>query len=245
MYQRPDLHLNLHTEPAAGGGVQSNLPRTLFTFCLAGSLLIHVATAFMLLQPHTSPGLATRIPFIEMKDVSLPTPVETPQSLPPDVPVVQNLPQQPPPEMQPETGRDTDKAQAVDASAETVSPSLGPGMAKGYFRSLGEGKTLRDDIRNYYFEMVERINARWWQRAGSLNDTARQEGIINIVLGRDGTLQDVRLAAGTGSGEVDQAIIEAISDASPFAALPASYQGEQFRAPLRIVAPSTLLRFNR
>ncbi len=225
--------------------MQSNLPRTLFTFCLAGSLLIHVATAFMLLQPRTSPGFATRIPFIEMRDVSLPAAVETPQSLPPDVPVPQNVPQQQPPEIQPEVGRDTDKAQAVDGSAETVSPSLGAGMAKGYFRSLGEGKTLRDDIRNYYFEMVERINAGWWQRASNLNDSARQEGIIDLVLGRDGTLLDVRLAAGTGSAEVDQAIIEVIRDASPFAPLPASYQGEQFRAPLRIVTPSTLLRFNR
>jgi len=123
-----------------------------------------------------------------------------------------------------------------------TSTPLGLGMTHGYFSMLAEGKTLRDDVRAYYSELVEKINREWWDKAGLLKEPLREDGVFEIAIQRDGTIETQRLLRGTGSGEADRLIAEIIRKASPLPPLPTTYQLDQFRAPLRIKAPLSLFR---
>lgn len=223
---------------------RQNKPLPLFLPCLTASIALHLLIAFLLLQPLSNSRSVPVVQYVDLRNTSLPEPATAQPTQPPAAPT-QNEPTENVSEHENVTQGNKAPPTPLPQANDTSAPSLGMGLAKGYFRSLAEGKSLRDDIRNYYFEMVEKINARWWQRADSLREAARQEGIIDIVLGRDGTLYSVNVTVSTGSNEVDQAIIDVVRAASPFAPLPANYHGEQFQAPLRIVAPASLFRFSR
>lgn len=120
--------------------------------------------------------------------------------------------------------------------------SLGLGMTHGYFSGLADGKSLRDDIRGYYFEMLEKINQHWWDQARLLKEPLRRDGIFDLVVQREGAVVSIRILQGTGSAEADRLLTEIISKASPLPPLPPSYEQNWFRAPLRIKAPLVLFR---
>ncbi|MFZ4855049.1 MAG: TonB C-terminal domain-containing protein [Desulfuromonadaceae bacterium] len=123
-----------------------------------------------------------------------------------------------------------------------ISTPLGMGMTHGYFSMLADGKTLRDDIRAYYSEMVDKINREWWENAELLKEPLREDGIFEIVIQRDGAIVAKQLMRSTGSSEADQLIAEILRKASPLPPLPSTYQMEQFQVPLRIKAPLSLFR---
>lgn len=173
--------------------------------------------------------------YIDIKDIAVPPRHSISAMSSPAQPSEQQEPVQRPP---------VDPNDAINgstnAAADILATPLGLGMANGYFSSLAEGRTLRKDIRGYYFDILEKINHRWWQKAGALTEVALQDGIIEVVIGRDGKLFDVRQMRSTGSREVDRAIIDAITEAEPFPPLPASYEPGIFQAPLKISKPSHL-----
>jgi protein TonB len=117
-------------------------------------------------------------------------------------------------------------------------------MTHGYFSGLADGRTLRDDIRGYYFEMVEKINREWWDKAGLLKEPLRQDGIFELLVQRDGTIVSIQILQGTGSSEADRLLTGIIRNSSPLPPLPSTYNLELFRAPLRIKAPSFLFRLS-
>jgi hypothetical protein len=123
-----------------------------------------------------------------------------------------------------------------------MSTSLGLGMTHGFFSGLSDGRTLRDDIRGYYFDMVAKINREWWDQAGLLKEPIRQDGFFELSIQRDGTLVSIRMLKGTGSSEADRLLAEIIRKASPLPALPSTYDQGMFQAPLRIKSPSFLFR---
>ncbi|MEI6205478.1 MAG: TonB C-terminal domain-containing protein [Desulfuromonadales bacterium] len=123
-----------------------------------------------------------------------------------------------------------------------MSTQLGLGMTHGFFSSLADGRSLRDEIRGYYFEMVEKINREWWDKAGLLKESLHQDGIFELLVQRDGTIVSIRMTQGTGSSEADRLLMQIINSASPFTPLPPTYDLSLFRAPLRIKAPSFLFR---
>jgi protein TonB len=115
-------------------------------------------------------------------------------------------------------------------------------MAHGYFSMLADGKTLRDDIRAYYFEMVEKINREWWNNAAQLKEPLRADGVFEVIVQRDGTIVSLRLIRGSGSNAADRLIAESIRKASPLPPLPSTYESDQFNVPLKIKAPLSLFR---
>jgi len=123
-----------------------------------------------------------------------------------------------------------------------MSTPLGLGMTHGYFSGLADGRSLRDEIRGYYFEMVEKINREWWDKAGLLKEPLRQDGIFELLVRRDGTIVTIQILRGTGSREADRLLTDIIRKASPLPPLPTTFDMDQFRAPLRIKAPSFLFR---
>lgn len=137
--------------------------------------------------------------------------------------------------------KSTDSSDSVGG---LISTPLGLGMTHGYFSGLADGRSLRDDIRGYYFEMVEKINREWWSKAGQLNEPLRQDGVFDVLIQREGTIVSVRMLKGTGSSEADKILTEIIRSASPLPPLPSTYDMGLFRAPLRIKMPSNLFRVN-
>jgi len=134
---------------------------------------------------------------------------------------------------------------SIAGQAGLLSTPLGLGITHGYFSGLADGRTLRDDIRGYYFEMVEKINREWWDKAGLLKEPLRQDGIFELLIQRDGTIVSIRLVQGTGLNEADRLLTEIIQKASPMPPLPDTYNLGLFRAPLRIKAPSFLFRLHK
>ncbi|AJE03315.1 energy transducer TonB [Geobacter pickeringii] len=119
--------------------------------------------------------------------------------------------------------------------------SLSLGMSRGFFRSLADGETLRSDIKEYYFTLVQRINEQWWSVAGQAETgPGKREALVTVVLKRNGEIFDVRLLKSSGSPEYDRLILNALQ-AAPLPPLPDSYPGEFFQAPFRLMAPLGLL----
>lgn len=118
--------------------------------------------------------------------------------------------------------------------------SLGLGMTSGYFSSFGEGKTLRGDIREYYFEMLRRINEKWWLSNNNIPG-ARNKATVFVVIARNGMLVAMRLVESSGNPQFDKAILQVLEAASPLPPLPETYHEDFFEAPLRFHLPLNLM----
>jgi protein TonB len=142
----------------------------------------------------------------------------------------------------------TDQSSAISSNqkeGDLLSIPLGLGMTHGYFSGLADGRTLKDDVRGYYFEMVEKINREWWSQAAQLKEPILQDGIFDVVLQRDGTIVSIQVRQKTGLPEADRLLLEIIKNASPLPPLPSTYELGMFRAPLKIKAPSFLFRLGK
>jgi protein TonB len=118
--------------------------------------------------------------------------------------------------------------------------SLGLSITSGYFGAIGEGETLRDDIRVYYFEMLRRINAKWWMNRDNRME-GRNRAAFYLVIARDGTIVDRMMVTSSGNPAYDRAMLQTLEAANPLPPLPASYRGDFFQAPLRFNVPLNLL----
>lgn len=222
-------------------------------YALALSLVLHFGAALLFIIAGSSRMAGeTSSPFF-IQDISLtPSISSAPKASPPVVPtpaMTSPAPTEskeavtPAQETAPE--QHSESQSSSENTAALLSTPLGLGMTHGFFSGLADGRTLRDDIRGYYFEMVEKINNEWWDKAGQLKEPLRQDGIFELLIQRDGTIVSIRIMQGTGLVEADRLLTEIIGNASPLPPLPATYDLGLFRAPLRIKAPSFLFRLGR
>jgi periplasmic protein TonB len=119
--------------------------------------------------------------------------------------------------------------------------SLGLSITRGYFASIGEGETLRDDIREYYFEILRRINEKWWVN-GDNQPTGRKRAVFYLVIARNGTILDRMMVESSGNTSYDRAMLKTLEASGPLPPLPESYRGDFFQAPLRFNVPLNLLK---
>lgn len=155
------------------------------------------------------------------REMSLPSPTEKILPASPPTPVEEVSPPPPP---------------------QAAGSSLSLGLTRGFFRSLADGETLRGDVRDYYFALVERVNEQWWSAGGGTDvEPGRREALVTITVRKSGEIFDVRLVKSSGNDEYDRMVIDAIQAASHLPPLPESYPGEFFQAPLRLMAPRGLL----
>lgn len=131
--------------------------------------------------------------------------------------------------------------ESVGTKQETVQQaSLGLGITRGFFRSLAEGETLRDDIRMYYFSMLQNINEKWWIDK-NIDRKGIREVVMNIIVARNGEIVAKQLIRGSGNAAYDKEVLKALEAAGPLPPLPESYNGDFFQAPIRLVPPLNLL----
>lgn len=228
-----------YSPPSPGGRPRKGVVAA----CLALSLILHVGAVMLVLLASLQRNHAPNVAYIDINAVEpVPPPkavIHSPAPPPPNAGADRSPPL---PEASPDpAGQETAPLPVKSPAAEVLATSLGRGMTSGYFSSFAEGKNLRDDIREYYLTLLEKINVKWWLKAETLKETAPHDGVVMFAIGRDGGVDDVQLLKGTGSREVDLAIVEVLKDAAPFPPLPAGYPLAEFRAPLRIAAPLHLL----
>jgi protein TonB len=239
------------TKGAGTAGTSLDFRKRRMGYALALSLVLHIGAALVFIIAGGFGTGGKTIHNLMIQEVELSPSISAPAKSEP-------APTPPPPEMTyPEPAKAPDPEQpAPEPAAEQPSQSegnnektgnlmstpLGLGMTHGYFSGLSDGRSLRDDIRGYYFEMVEKINREWWDRAGLLTEPLRQDGIFEVLVQRDGTIVSLRMLKGTGSREADRVLEEIIRKASPLPPLPATFDRSIFEAPLRIKAPSFLFR---
>lgn len=129
---------------------------------------------------------------------------------------------------------------APSNAAATEEASFGLGMTNGYFSSIADGQSLRGDIREYYFEILRRVNEKWWLNKDGKEGGARQARFF-LVIAKDGTLINKILLESSGNPAYDRAMMQTLDATSPFPPLPATFQGQIFEAPLRFNAPLNLM----
>jgi len=242
----------VHPEDAARRTSQRNL-----AIGIGISLALHlVISAVLLGTPPSSPSKGS-VSFIDLKNVQLPAELPAPAPATPTAPPVEKaepvpVAKTPTPEAAPEAAPDAAAAQPRDTQAEqaaaarptvqeqAAATSFGLGMTKGYFRSIGNGETLRDGVRGYYLDMLERINQQWW-----LDQGVDKKGIgpimVNVVIRHDGEIVDVQLMTGSGNPAYDKAVVKALASAGPLPPLPPDYREPFFLAPIRLVPPLNLM----
>lgn len=219
-----------------------------FQGMIIASLLLHLGIFICLISTSFTPPGGRSVAFI---DLTMSSPVAVPQvsispkaeePVPPVPTTVTATPDTPTPELDhlQETIDQNLEAAGTGSSAKLQQASLGLSATRGYFRSLAQGETLRDDIQIYYFEILQNINEKWWLDQSMVKKEIK-EVILNIVIARDGTIVANHLIRSSGSTEYDRAILKALETTGPLPPLPQTYDGDFFLAPIRLVAPLNLL----
>jgi protein TonB len=215
---------------------------------LAFSILLHALAVVLFLSPrHGRFGGAT-VSYLDlnMEMARQPAPVTNPAK-----PAVSGKyePPVPSPAAPVAPLSDLDKLQAhaqktLDAAtarpAALQEASFGLSITSGYFSSIGAGETLRDDIREYYFEMLRRINEKWWLNRES-HQAGRKGAVFYLVIARNGAIVDRMLMESSGNPVCDRAMLHTLEAAGPLPPLPNTYRGDFFQAPLRFNMPLNLL----
>jgi periplasmic protein TonB len=225
---------------------QALQPGNFFYKMLALSFLLHVGfSAYLLLNPQRGAGsrsvtwldLAMTAPAAPAapRAAKIPPHASEEQATAPPAPVA------PPSEFEKLQKDLRQTLETVGVKPETVQQqSLGLGITRGFFRSIGEGETLRHDIRSYYFSMLQSINEKWWLDK-NIERGRIGEVLLNIVIARNGAIVDKQLLRSSGNAAYDREVLRAVEAAGPLPPLPESYLGDFFQTPLRLVPPLTLM----
>ena len=214
---------------------------------LAISLALHVGcAALFLLAPR---GGAVPSPFtglvVELGSLMAPAPamVEPSPTTSPVIPEQLDMPREDP--LTPTTdlapaNPAVEAAPVADVPQELPRSSFGIGLASGSFASIGEGASLHLELKEYYLDLLRRLNERWWQEATP--STGRLgSAVVLVVVARSGEIVHHRLVRSSGNPAIDRALLRSIAAASPLPSLPDSYQADFFEAPLRFTPPLSLL----
>jgi periplasmic protein TonB len=224
---------------------------------IAASVILHVICTVILLglpqgsPPHQSvtyidlgaPQQAAPAPPAAPVVPPKAEPAPEPVAAKPEMPLPEQKPAaEPPPQVeqpkavpeQPPTAKETKVEEQLSHT------TLGLGLTRGYFQSLGNGETLRSDVKDYYVAMLQGINEKWW-----LDQEIQKHRIdpilVNLTVARDGSIVDCQLVSSSGNRHYDRAVLTALRAAGPLPALPANYEGDFFIAPIRLVPPLNLM----
>ncbi|GFO59434.1 TonB-dependent receptor [Geomonas silvestris] len=215
---------------------------------LVASLFLHLGAAAVLISLSGSqPAHVPAVTYVDLKSVPSPAPPSAPpkqETATPPVtpePPVQPAPAEPvkrqPVETPPAQPATPPQAKPDEDRSHTV---LGLGLTRGYFKSLGEGDTLRDDIKAYYLDMLQVINEKWWMNE-EIDKRRVAPVVVLLAVARNGSILEARISESSGNRQYDKAVLDSIAKAGPLPPLPASYDMQVFLAPIRLVPPLNLM----
>jgi len=214
---------------------------------IAASVILHVATALFLIGlPSGVQTPSPTVTYVDLNAAQRPAPMTVP---PKQTATLQPLPEQqkpvipePQPQVQPTQAAPSQPtpAQEVKVEEQRSRTIMGLGLTKGYFKSLGEGETLRVGIKEYYLEMLQAINEKWWID-DKIDKRRLSPIVVNLTIARNGEIINCKIEAGSGDIRYDKAVLAALEKAGPLPPLPAEFPGNVFMAPIRLVPPLNLM----
>lgn len=223
-----------------------------FPLGIAASVGLHLVCAAILLSLPQGPSSGPSATWVDLGSIATPPPLTAPAKAAAPTPAAVKPVAVKPEMVEPQESPAAEPAAAEDVASEEPAPpaqpavaenlpmnSLGIGLTKGFFKGLGNGETLRDDVREYYLAMLERINEKWWmdpqleKRLSSI--------VINVKVARDGEIIDIMVLASSGDRRYDRAVLAALAAANPLPPLPDHFNREVFEAPIRLVPPLNLM----
>jgi periplasmic protein TonB len=189
------------------------------------------------------------VTYVDLNAIQHPAPLTAPpqETTPPNIAQPQLPPATPeapvstplPPQPETATARPV-PPQETKVEEQRSHTIMGLGLTKGYFKSLGEGESLRAGIKEYYLEMLQSINERWWIDQ-KIDKRRLAPVVINITVARNGDIVASRILRSSGHPLYDKAVLAALTAASPLPPLPADYDQDFFQAPIRLVPPLNLM----
>jgi TonB family protein len=205
------------------------------------SLLLHLAVALYLsVAPRSGIGPGTAVFDVAITESSPPAPAMYTQqeaSMEPEEPDLAD----PPAESEATATPPLAEVPAQVVSTPAPPSSLLFGISSGAFASFGDGVSLKDDIRPYFLEILERINASWHKEGSGV--TLAAPAMLLVSIERNGELRAVQTLQSTGNPYHDRLLARAVRSAAPFPVMPASYTPPTFEAPLRFSPPLSLMSF--
>jgi periplasmic protein TonB len=249
------MEQSLPIEEALPAPDAQQLKRTsYFGLAIAGSLLLHGICSIILIG---LPGGPATSPSVTYLDLSMAQPQQAAPTAAPAKPEPQLAPLPEKPAVPEKVETPEPAPQAVQANAVPEQPAaappqakredeqlphsmLGLGLTRGFFKSLGEGESLRVGVKEYYLQMLQGINEKWWVNE-ELQKGKIRPVVLNVVIARSGEIVASNVLMSSGNIRYDNAVLAALKSASPLPPLPQSYQGDFFQAPIRLVPPLNLM----
>lgn len=210
---------------------------------IAISVILHFfLSAILLGLPGGGEPPRPAVTYVDLKTVPLPQPVPAEKAPPEPEPVQpEPIPETPPPPQE----AATEQPKAVEPppvvppkEEERSRTTFGMGLTKGYFRSLSDGESLRDDIKGYYLGMLQGINEKWWLEQ---KDQQVRPIVVNITVARNGEIVASYILQSSGNIVYDRAVQKSLEGSGPLPPLPPSFEGAFFDVPVRLVPPLNLM----
>lgn len=115
----------------------------------------------------------------------------------------------------------------------TQGPRTGiPGQIQEDPNFSTEEPTILSDTRGYDFgpymnQVVNRVRINWYSLIPEIARIGQKKGRVVIIftIVENGTIQDIRLVANSGTEPLDRAALGAITASNPFAKLPSNFDG--------------------
>lgn len=221
-----------------------------FIVAVAASLVLHAVCSVILVGLPSGPASRSSVTYIDLTMPQHAAPMTVPakkaEAKPaalPEKPVAVEKPAaEPLPQAQPAQPTVVPPAAAPQAKPDEdrSHTTLGLGLTRGYFKTIGEGETLRPGIKEYYLEMLQVINEKWWMDE-QVDKRRIDPVVINLVVGRNGEIISSEIITSSGNRSYDKAVLASLTAASPLPPLPANYKGDIFQAPIRLVPPLNLM----
>lgn len=217
---------------------------------LGVSLALHLVLAAVLLGiPGGGEPPRPAVTYIDLK--SIPAPVTTPAAAEPH-PEPEPEPEQPQEEAEPlpptPPAQQAQAEQPPTAAPQPAPPqtaveersltSFGMGLTKGYFKPLSDGETLRPEIKEYYANLLQGVNEKWWLEQ---KDRKVAPIVVTITVARNGEIMGSTILQSSGNIVYDRAVQKMLESAGPLPPVPANYFGDFFQAPVRLVPPLNLM----
>jgi periplasmic protein TonB len=230
------------------GAAQHMLPNNYLVIGIAASIILHLACVVVLLGlPSGTRGPSTSVTYVDLNAAQRPAPMTAPARETPPAKAVQEPPSNPVHESRPQAQQSealpTQTAPALGtAKVEEQLPlsTMGMGLTKGYFQSIGNGETLNVGIKGYYLEMLQGINEKWWVDQ-QIDKRHLAPVTVILTVARSGEIIGCEILRGSGNKRYDKAVLAALAAAGPLPPLPAQYVGDSFQAPIRLVPPLNLM----
>jgi TonB family protein len=221
--------------------------RPFFPKMIAISLALHVICAIIIAGGGKGrPGDPT-INYLDLTMSEPPAAVSNPAVPPPELTtpaedaVVPQAEQTPPPPTEAEKLRQ-EAQQAVKAAADQPEAmqkvSFGLGLLNGHFGTIADGRTLRNDMREYHLSLLRAINENWWRNGNKFEGV--NSAIVNIMVSRSGEIINAQIMQSSGNPAYDRVLMKSLIDAGPLPPLPPQYESQVFTAPIKFNPPLTL-----